>query len=265
MYNRFQLASKFVQYYFSASNSRGHGMHSPFVFDFIVHVLNDRTKSPVHSEIEAYRKRLKSDKRTIPVKDFGAGSAVSGGNQRKVSDIARASLKSAKFAGLLYRIAKYFQCKTIVELGTSLGTTTAYLSSAAPEGKVITVEGADSIASIAQEFFQSNGFTNIQLLKGNFDEVIPEIFEEIKKVDLLFIDGNHREDATVEYFELFLPKAGEESIFILDDIHWSRGMENAWERVKNHPSVTLSIDLFFIGLVFFRKEFLEKRDFVIRF
>ena len=265
MYTRLQLALKFLRYYFTASNSRGHGMHSPFVFDFIVNVLNDRKEAANAAEIEAYRQRLKSDSRTIHIRDFGAGSALMPGNQRRVSDVARTSLKSKKFASLLHRVARYYRCKSIIELGTSLGTTTAYLASAAPEGKIISVEGAESIGSIAEAFFESNALNNIKLVQGNFDDVIPEILQEIETVDLLFIDGNHREDATVVYFEQFLPKAHEDSIFILDDIHWSRGMEQAWDRVKNHPSVTLSIDLFFIGLVFFRKEFLEKRDFVIRF
>lgn len=265
MYTRLQLASKFFRYYFSASNSRGHGMHSPFVFDFIVNVLNDRTRASNEDEVEAFRKELKSDKRTIHIQDFGAGSAVMAGNERKISDIARTSLKSKKFVSLLHRIVKYYQCKSIVELGTSLGTTTAYLSSAAPDGKVFTVEGAKQIAAIAKGFFTSRNLANIELLQGNFDAVIPDILSRLETVDLLFIDGNHREKATVDYFEAFLPKANDDSIFILDDIHWSRGMEQAWNRVKNHPAVTVSIDLFFIGLVFFRKEFLVKRDFVIRF
>lgn len=265
MYSRFQLARKFINYYLRAANSKGHGVHSPFVFDFIVNVLNGGEKMPLQPEVVQYRKRLLADKRTITVEDFGAGSSVLPSHRRRISDIAAASPKNRRFASLLFRIARYYQCHTIVEMGTSMGSTTAYLSAATPAGRVITMEGATSIADIAEEFFLQHALNNIEMVRGSFDDTLPGVLSSLQQVDLLFVDGNHREGPTYDYFISFLEKAGSDSIFIFDDIHWSEGMERAWERIKAHPSVTLTIDLFFIGLVFFKDEFLTKQHFTVRF
>jgi len=265
MYSRFQLVKKYLKYYFHSSNGKGHGTHSPFVFDFIIHVLDSREKPGILPLIEQYRKRMLADDRKIIVNDFGAGSTQGHSGERKISDIAASSLKNKKFASLLYRIAKYYQCKNIIEFGTSLGTTTAYLADASPEGKILTLEGASRIADLAEDFFESLSLQNIQLKRGKFDDIIPQLISNPEKIDLLYVDGNHQEEPTYHYFESFLNKSHNDSIFIFDDIHWSEGMELAWQRIKQHPSVTLSIDLFFIGLIFFKKEFLVKQDFTIRF
>lgn len=266
MYSRFQLAKKYLKYYLHASSGKGYGVHSPFVYDFIVNVLHGKEKPDETGDIEQYRKSLLANHNKIIVDDFGAGSSFSQKRrEREVSDIAKTALKSKKYAELLYRITDYYRCKNIVELGTSLGTTTAYLASAAREGAVITLEGADNVADIASEFFDGNNFKNIQLVRGDFKEKIPEILDRVAEIDLLFVDGNHREDPTWSYFKTFLTKIHNGSIFIFDDIHWSREMERVWEKIKSHSSVTLTIDLFFFGLVFFRKEFMIEQDFAIRF
>lgn len=265
MYSRLELAKKYLQYYKNASNGKGHGMHSPFVYDFIINVLNDRKKYDCFTKIEHIRKELLADDRDIEVEDFGAGSSLIPFKKRKIKRIAASSLKKKQFAQLLFRIAKYYHSKTIVELGTSLGITTSYLASANDETQLHTMEGAKNIAAIAGETFKKAGVSNIDLIIGNFDNTIPQLLKKLSEVDLLFIDGNHRMKPTLEYFESFLKKATNESIFIFDDIHWSAEMEEAWKIVKQHESVTLTIDLFFIGLVFFNKDFKVKQNFAIRF
>lgn len=265
MYSTVQLAKKFLHYYFTAHNGKGHGIHSPFVFDFIIHVLNDKKKYPVYSKIESVRKKLLKENTTIEVEDFGAGSAVLPFKNRKISDIANSSLKKKKFAQLLFRIANYYHSKTIVELGTSFGISTSYLASANAASKVFTFEGAKNIAKIATGNFENLGLKNIELLEGSFQKTLPLLNRKIENVDLLFIDGNHRKDPTLEYFNFFLKKSNNDSIFIFDDIHWSRPMEEAWKLIQENDSVTLTIDLFFIGIVFFSSDFKVKQHFTIRF
>ena len=265
MYSRFQIAKKYAQFYVHASNGKGHGVHSPFVFDFVINVLNKRKSHPSFRLIEHYRSALKKDHRVIPVDDFGAGSHLTTGKKRKVSDIARHSLKRTKYARLLHRIASHYHCQSIVELGTSFGTTTAYLAMASPTVRVTTLEGAPAVAEIAQKFFREHQLNNIRMVEGDFDKTIPGVLQSHERIDLLFIDGNHRKEPTLHYFETFLKKAGNNSIFIFDDIHWSEGMQAAWKTICAHPSVTMSIDLFFFGLVFFRKEFLVKQHFSLRY
>lgn len=265
MYSGFQLAKKYTDFFLHASNSKGHGVHSPFVYDFVVHVLNGHNDAAQFQHIEKYRRQLLKDGRMISVEDFGAGGESSKMRQRKLSAIAASDAKNKKFSRLLFRIANYYGCKTIVELGTSLGISTAYLSSSSPDCRVTTFEGAGRVADIAEDFFESTGQKNISLIRGDFNETLSPYLETTEKIDLLFMDGNHREEPTITYFDLCLNKAHNKSIFILDDIRWSAEMERAWQRVKSHPAVTLSIDLFFLGLVFFEKEFLVKQDFSIRF
>jgi predicted O-methyltransferase YrrM len=127
------------------------------------------------------------------------------------------------------------------------------------------MEGTSSVAAIAKAAFLKQGYSNIELIEGNFDETLSQVISMMPVIDLAFIDGNHQLEPTVRYFRQLLPQLNEYSILIFDDIHWSKEMEQAWETIKNDPSVTLTIDLFFIGLVFFRKEQKVKQHFTIRY
>lgn len=265
MYSPFQLALKYFQYYLNASNGKGHGVHSPFVFEFIAKVMNDKRHFYAYDKIEDLRSDLLLDKRMLIIEDFGAGSTVSKSNERKVKDIARSAVKQKKLGQLLFRMVDFYHLNTIVELGTSLGITTSYLASGNALGKAYTFEGANEIANIARENFLDLELNNIKLIEGNFDETLPLQLEQINSIDLAFVDGNHRKQPTIRYFEQLLEKANKNSIFIFDDIHWSNEMEEAWKYIQQHSSVTLTIDLFFIGIVFFRNEQKVQQHFSIRF
>lgn len=265
MYSKFQLAKKFLHYYFTSSNGKGHGVHSPFVFDFITHVLNDKKNYESYDKIEKLRKQLQQDETVLTIEDFGAGSRVDSHKKRKVSAIANTALKPKKFGQLLFRVVKYYQPKQILELGTSLGVTTSYLAAASENAQVITMEGASEVATVAKRNFDTLSLKNIHVIQGNFDNILPSVIKETDTIDLAFIDGNHRKEPTLQYFHQLLQVVNEHSILIFDDIHWSAEMEEAWEAIKKGSSVTLTIDLFFIGLVFFRKGNKVKQNFSIRF
>ena len=263
MYSRFRLATKYLFYYFNALNGKGHGTHSPFVFHFITKILNDHENYPEYGQIEDLRGQLLDDATLLTVEDHGAGSTTTATKQRSISSIARSALKTKKYGQLLFRMVRNYKPKTILELGTSLGITTAYFSVAAPASRVVTIEGAPAIASVAARNFNLLGLTNIELIEGTFDEKLPTVLNST--IDLAFIDGNHRKEPTLNYFEQILPKTHNDSILIFDDIHWSAEMEEAWNQIKQHPSVKCSIDLFFLGIVIFRNEFKEKQEFTIKF
>ncbi len=265
MYTRFQLAKKYLHYYITASNGNGHGVHSPFVFDFIKNVLQDKEQYDCYPVIEAARKKLLQQKGEIEVEDFGAGSSVIKTNKRVVADIARSSLKSKKYAQLLFRIVNYYHPKTILELGTSFGVTTSYLAAGNKEAKVYTLEGSSAIAGIATRTFERTGIKNIELVTDDFKTVLPGLLEKLHTIELVFIDGDHRRESTLNYFQQLLNYSTNSSILIFDDIHWSAGMEAAWAEIKQHPSVTLTVDLFFIGLVFVNSDFKIPQHFSIRF
>nr|AIA15113.1 Methyltransferase domain protein [uncultured bacterium] len=240
-------------------------MHSPFVFQFILHVLNNKSGYLSAKEIEDLRRELQQDERLLTIKDLGAGSRVSSTKQRTVQQLAKAALKPPKYAQLLFRLVKHYQPQIIVELGTSLGVTTSYLANANPAANITTIEGSKAVAEIATENFSKLGFKNIQLLQGNFDDLLPSVISHLPSVDLAYIDGNHRYQPTIDYFHQFLSKTHNNSILVFDDIHWSKEMEQAWEEIKSHPSVKCSVDIFFLGFIFFRSEFKVNQHFSIRF
>jgi len=269
MFSKIELAKKYLQYWTKASNGKGHGTHSPFVYDFIRKVLMDKTSNADFTQIENLRQQLRKDDTLLEIRDFGAGSRVDGHKKRAISSIVKSALKPAKYSQLFYKIIQHYQYKTRLELGTSLGITSSYLASADRAGKVYTFEGAPSVAEAARKNFGSLHLDNVVLTEGNFDETLPSFLSQYKntaeKLDFCFIDGNHREQPTIDYYEQLLPFSHNNSVIILDDIHWSQGMENAWYNIIDRPEVTLSIDLFFIGLVFFRKENKQKEHFTIRY
>ena len=240
-------------------------MHSPFVFDFILHVLNNKNNYPTHPEIEKLRKKLLNDNREIEVEDLGAGSRKNNRQKKTISQITSSAAKPKKYAEVLSRLAKHYGSQTIIELGTSLGLTTAYLSKANPSSHVITIEGSASVFQAAAQNLSELGCSNVKMLQGNFDDLLLQVLQEIPPPDLVYIDGNHRYEPTVRYFEQLLPVIHEGSILVFDDIHWSAEMEKAWDYIRQHKQVCYTVDIFFLGFVFFRKEFKSKQDFVVRF
>lgn len=265
MYSKLQLAVKYLHHYFAASDSKGHGMHSPFVFEFITKVLNDKTNYPAYQKVEDLRKQLVKDQTVLTIEDFGAGSTADKTNQRSIASITKNAAKPAKYGQLLHRMIRHYQPQAILELGTSLGITTSYLSLAKPDAKLITMEGATAIAATARQNFKTLKLNNVEIVTGNFNDTLSTVIDQLSSVNFVFVDGNHRREPTERYFSQLLPVTNNDSILIFDDIHWSREMEQAWNTIKQHPSVRCTIDLFFIGIVLLRQEFKEKQHFVVRF
>ena len=255
---KLSLALKYLKYWFSSKNA--HGIHSPFVFQLYNEVINTKGNYYSFDKIEQLRKKLLLSKKEIDVTDFGTGKS----GKRIVSEIAERSLKSEKYGQLLFRLAYHFKPNTVLELGTSLGITTSYLADANPNSKVITIEGSSEILKEAKRNFSELQLNNIETVIGNFDDVLPSVIGHQSSVDFVFFDGNHRKAPTLKYFSQCFESANNDSVFIFDDIHWSGEMEEAWQEIKSHPKVTVTIDLFFLGLVFFRKE-QAKENFTLRF
>lgn len=250
-------------------------MHSPFVYDLIRNVLMDNESKEAYKKPEEYRKRLLNDHTVLEIQDMGAGSVSGKTKKRTVSEIAKTSVKHKRYSQLLYRIASYYKYVRILELGTSLGVTSSYLAQVPGLEELVTMEGADPVADIAER--ELSGYGKVKLVRGNFDGAVSsekeavsrtnleKVVSEMSRIDLVFIDGNHRKEPTLRYFETILPKTHEGSCIVFDDIHWSSEMEEAWELIRKDERVKLSIDLFFIGIVFFRTEFREKQHFSIRY
>lgn len=258
------LLSEYLQYLLSAKRG-GHGVHSPFVFDFVKHVVEDNRHYYAFDQIETLRKNLYADHQLLQIEDFGAGSHQQNTQQRSVSSIAKTAGRTRTFGEILFKIVNHYQYQSILELGTSVGLGTSYLASANKHARVTTIEGCVDIAARAKQSFDALQLHNIDAHIGNFDDVLEPILQSIGKQDLIFIDGNHREKPTCAYFEQCKPYLHHKSMIIFDDIHWSKGMRNAWNHIKKDSAVTLSIDLFFIGMVMCNPDIKEKQHFTIRY
>ena len=247
----FQFITDYIKHRLTAKTR--HGTHSPFVYKLADEVIYDFTDKSPYQSIEQQRKKLFSDDSTITVTDLGAGSHLNKNRTKKVSQIAKNALKSPRLAKLIYRLAQDIKPKTAIELGTCLGITSSYLATACPDAEIITIEGCPQTAEVAKNNFQNLNLNNIELHVGNFDLILPDIIAKQPTLDFVYIDGNHRKDATLNYFKWCLQKVTENSLLIFDDIYWSEGMKEAWAEIKNHPDVTITVDLFWIGLVYFKK------------
>ncbi len=201
----------------------------------------------------------------LDVHDLGAGSKKKSHSKKTICEIARNVVSDQKFGRLLFRLANFYRARVIMELGSSVGISTAYLASADAASRVVTMEGSPAIARVAQETFQKLKLRNITQSTGSFETILSEQIERNAPSDLVFIDGNHRKIPVLEYFEKFLNKISDSSLVIIHDIHWSREMEEAWQIIQGDPRVKMSIDIFSAGLIFFRNEFKVKQQFVIRF
>ena len=238
-----------------------HGVHSPFVFELITKVFPPAKEEDFSEHIaEDWRTECFLNNSFIDVTDLGTGKS----GKRKISSIAKHSAKKNKQGQLLHRIVKHFQPENILELGTSLGITTLYQATATDFKKFISLEGCPQTAAIAKNSFKKNNLP-IEIRVGDFSETLNKALSDLKKVDYVFFDGNHKEKPTLDYFETCLPFTHKDSVLIFDDIHWSEEMENAWEKIKRNKKVRLTIDLFYFGIVFFREEQLEKEHFVLRY
>ena len=244
--------------------SKGIGnMHSPFVYEFMKQVLYDRRTFYSYAEIENVRKKLLQSHRVLSFIDFGAGSNSGLPVTKTISSILRKSSSTPKKAQLLFRIAGYYKCANIIELGTNMGISAIYLASSGANTSVITIEGAKELAEIARINATTLALKNIEILTDVFENALPLALEKFGKTDLVYFDGNHRKAATLAYFNRVLPHLHEKSILIFDDIYWSAEMKEAWQEIRTNPSVTITIDLYYFGLVFFRKE-LSKQHFTLR-
>jgi predicted O-methyltransferase YrrM len=236
----------FISYWLEAVDE--HSLHSPFFFDLYTKYIKPLPSAEQFSHIESLRKKLLNDQREITVRDLGSGANK--GSRRRIASIARTSLSTPQYSAIYSRLVKQCNATCVVELGTSFGINTLYLAEKA-DATVTTFEGAPAVADIAGLTFEFANKKNIDLIIGNINRTLPVFLHRVRRVDLAFIDANHRYEPTIHYFELLLKKIHERSVLVIDDIHHSPEMERAWKVIRDNRLVYGSTDLFRCGIVFF--------------
>ncbi len=247
-------AYRLIYHWLTAHNTKGHGIHSPFLFRLVENVIYEKHPFYIFEKIEKRRTELKNSSQTIFQKDFGMGKSAT----KQVSKIAKTSLKREYWGQLLFRLVHFTKPKNILELGTSLGITTSYLATTNKSAHCITLEGSEEVAKIAQETLKKNGADKTKIIIGDINKTLPEVLRNNPTLDFVFFDANHQKEAVLEYFNMCIKKVHSKSIFVFDDIHWSRDMQKAWIEICKHKQVTATFDLHELGIVFFDKNFPQK-------
>ena len=250
----------FMRFLLQSSNQ--HGIHSPFVFDFISNCFYKKANPIKVSTMNGIRKLACQNQHVIEVTDYGKGSKKFKSNERKIADIAKIAGMNKKKSSFLLNIIEYFNIQNMLEIGTSVGLGTATLSIGNSKAKIISLEGCPNTANAANNLFNTHNLTNIELIIGNFNDTLIQSLKN-NLFDLIYIDGNHQKESTLQYFNECISNTHNDSLLIFDDINWSTEMQEAWSTIKNHPKVTITIDTFFWGIVFFRTSH-EKQHFKIR-
>ncbi len=255
---------KYLSYKATAKYKKGYGIHSPFLFNLITTVFNDKREYNDYIQIEQRISQMKASHDQINKLDLGKGSKRQKSNHVLISDLVKHSSVSKKYGRLLFRLARHINPKNTIELGTSLGVSTCYLALGNRNNTIYSIEGCPECFGAALNNFSSLDLKNIHPVNGNFDKELPVILNKIQRVDMVYIDGNHRKEKTLDYFNQCIQASHNETVIIVDDIHWSNKMSEAWKCICEHPRVTLSLDIYRMGIVFLKKE-LSKQHFVIRY
>ena len=252
------LPLEYIKYRWNAKGR--HGIHSPFVYAFVDKCLRQKIEDESRTILSELFDQLRKNHETIVIQDFGAGSKKLG-NERKISAIFAQSSSKGKYGALLYRLAKFYAPKNILEFGTSLGVGTTYLSLGSPTSHITTVEACENTRKVALQHLHAR--QQVDSVHSTFDDYLSRLNPE-QQFDLIFIDGHHDGTALLDYLERLLPHSHDETIFILDDIRWSDSMKSAWESIVNDERFHLSLDLFRVGIVM-KRSHQEKERFVMRY
>lgn len=256
--------SKYLEYKLFSSHRKGHGIHSPFIYGLVNDVFRNKIDPGVVLKIEQVRKKMLTDRRVIEVNDLGSGSEKMKEKLRSIGEIAQFSAVPAKYGKLLYSLSGRFGQSSIIELGTSLGLSAAYMANGSPETTVHTIEGCSNTAAIAEEYLASATEGNVKVYRGSFDSTLPAVAAKAGPPGMIFIDGDHRSDRLMSYFTYLSEISCDDTVIVIDDIHLKCEMGMAWEWIKTCNRVTVTVDILRMGLVFFRRG-ISRTDLIIRY
>jgi predicted O-methyltransferase YrrM len=242
-------------------SSNQHGIHSPFVYDLITKCFYDKTPFSAYHNLKALRNKLIYNQDLVKIKHYSEASKVFQSNHQKISTIVKCEGSSYKKQKQLYRITNYFKPKNVLELGTSVGLGSAAMAIASNNSIIKTVEVNKNISDIAKKVFKSYQLKNIQIDTSSFKDFFKK--SNYENLDLVYLDGTCDKESTIENFNSLLKHSHNESVFIINNIYWSKEMTEAWNIIKKQKEITVSIDTFYWGFLFFRKE-QPKQHFTIR-
>ena len=272
----FYRICSWLKHYLTAWNTGGEGVHSPYLFEWVRMVMSDKHTYYVWEDIEAIREDMLRDQQVVTFVDYGSGKGQTGdkaNGERRVMDIAKRSLAQKKYAQMLYRLVNWLGASRslefgglhVLELGTSLGVTTAYLAAVDSRNRVVTCEGCAEVAAVAMRNWDRLGLKNVECRVGELtSDSLQQVVDSLQgKIDVAFVDANHTYAGTREYFNVLAGKVHDKSVIVVDDIHYNAEMEQAWKEICADERVTSTIDLYQMGMVFFDRHY-WRRNYIMR-
>jgi predicted O-methyltransferase YrrM len=244
---------RYLKYRNVAMSRRGHGIHSPFLFDLVTRVFRNRKGKDSDNTIGPIRRKLRKDQRILRIEDLGAGGTSRGYRSARVCDVVRRSSVSPKYGRFLTNMAAQFGKDLIFELGTAAGISSMYMAMGAPGSRLVTIEGSEELTGLASANFTEAGFSNITVLKGSFDTNLGVLSDMGVTPGLIYIDGDHRKIPLLRYFDRLIKLSDAETVIIIDDINHSPEMGEAWEEITKDERVAMTVDIYRMGIVFLRK------------
>lgn len=241
---------------------KGHGIHSPAVYEFVSKVLFSNYANEDLRKSDLLIKELRNNQELVAFTEYGSGSFRLPEKKRKISDIASKAGVRKKFGHLLYRMVSYYCPEEIIETGTSVGVSTFYIAAGMHrESKLYTIEGNEAVQQIAKSTIEKLGKPQMEFISGLFEKELSALLARLSHLQFAFLDGNHSYQATMLYFNQ-VDRKMEKGIIVLDDIYLNHGMEKAWKEIQQLSNVT--IDLYYMGIVL-KGEILTPGHYRIRF
>ena len=222
---------------------KGFGVHSPFVFNLITKVIEEKCSYYSFYDIELLRKQLL----------FREGEINYPDRQNK-----------GKRKTLLFRLTNYFKSKNILQIGTTMGLSTLYLTSYATGLKCIALENVPEFATTARQAFAKEGRNPVDLRIGNYKDLLPQALNDINSLDFVFFNTLYEQHNNLWLFNECMKYAHNDTVFVFEGIKASRKMRELWEEICACPEVTVTLDLYSLGIVLFNKK-LHKRDYIVYF
>ena len=246
---KLSIILKYLQHRFTSRYRNGYGVHSPYLYALVRNVIFNRADMQVPEDLLLSHRRLRRDPVVIEVDDKGAGSRITRGTRRTIGSMVKHSSVTEKQGALLYRLCRWYQPETVLEFGTGLGISTSYLASGSGNAEIITVEGSAAKHAHAVRNFPGGVSEKVDFRSGTFAEHFEMMLNRAGERTIVFIDGDHRYQSTMNKVRAFLRRDLENIMVILDDIYWSDEMERAWKECLADPGINISLDLFHFGIL----------------
>ena len=223
---------------------KGFGVHSPFVYDLITNVIEETCEFYAYRDISLVRLQLLQNEQFIQY----------GKKQLTVKKALKRYGISTKEGKFLFRLANHYKPHTMLSVGSSMGLAPLYLARYDSTVQCITLECVQDIAEIATQVLSKEKNPALSIKTGTYRALLPESIVQLQQIDCVYVDKNVGVNDWDTIFEQCEPFIHNATFFVLAGIRSSTEKQSYWTQFRQHPSITVAIDLYDLGLLFFQSK-----------